>query len=228
MLFLWREALTMYKKAVVELGFTYDRFREDFINSHTFHDAADADSRNDHQVNLGRIGSLLSTRDDLVRRYCDTPLDSEAFLSCMKEFMFENSRTKPRLINLECYLSDRTLQVVTDAANDIPLFKRVVSRSDMDFLFNRCVQTNGEPLVANSNEVLAYFFSRLNYHGLISNKYQTVLGEARLVMRSTGTKALSQTDISSALRNFESSDKPITSRVERWVVLIKSTTFDPS
>ena len=87
----------MYKKAVVELGFTYDRFREDFINSHTFHDAADADSRNDHKVNLGRIGSLLSTRDDLVRRYCDTPLDSEAFLSCMKEFMFENPRTKPRL-----------------------------------------------------------------------------------------------------------------------------------
>ena len=218
----------MFRKAVVEQGFTYDRFREDFINSHTFHDAADADSRNDHKVNLGRIGSLLSTRYDLVRKYCNTSLDPGEFLSCMKEFMLEVPRTKPRLINLECYLSDRTLQVITDAANDIPLFKRVVSMSDMDCLFNRCVPTNGEPLVANSNEVLSYFFSRLNYHGLISNKYQTVLGEARLVMRSTGARALSQTDISSALRNFESSDKPITSRVERWVVLIKSTTFDPS
>ncbi len=218
----------MFRKAVVEQGFKYDRFREDFINSHTFHDAADADSRNDHKVNLGRIGSLLSTRYDLVRKYCNTSLDPGEFLSCMKEFMLEVPRTKPRLINLECYLSDRTLQVITDAANDIPLFKRVVSMSDMDSLFNRCVPTNGEPLVANSNEVLSYFFSRLNYHGLISNKYQTVLGEARLVMRSTGARALSQTDISSALRNFESSDKPITSRVERWVVLIKSTTFGPS
>ena len=218
----------MFRKAVVEQGFKYDRFREDFINSHTFHDAADADSRNDHKVNLGRIGSLLSTRDDLVRKYCNTSLDPGEFLSCMKAFMLEVPRTKPRLINLECYLSDRTLQVITDAANDIPLFKRVVSMSDMDSLFNRCVPTNGEPLVANSNEVLSYFFSRLNYHGLISNKYQTVLGEARLVMRSTGARALSQTDISSALRNFESSDKPITSRVERWVVLIKSTTFGPS
>ena len=218
----------MFRKAVVEQGFKYDRFREDFINSHTFHDAADADSRNDHKVNLGRIGSLLSARDDLVRKYCNTSLDPGEFLSCMKEFMLEVPRTKPRLINLECYLSDRTLQVITDAANDIPLFKRVVSMSDMDCLFNRCVPTKGEPLVANSNEVLSYFFSRLNYHGLISNKYQTVLGEARLVMRSTGARALSQTDISSALRNFESSDKPITSRVERWVVLIKSTTFGPS
>ena len=218
----------MFRKAVVEQGFKYDRFREDFINSHTFHDAADADSRNDHKVNLGRIGSLLSTRDDLVRKYCNTSLDPGEFLSCMKEFMLEVPRTKPRLINLECYLSDRTLQVITDAANDIPLFKRVVSMSDMDCLFNRCVPTNGEPLVANSNEVLSYFFSRLNYHGLISNKYQTVLGEASLVMRSTGARSISQTDISSALRNFESSDKPITSRVERWVVLIKSTTFGPS
>ena len=218
----------MFRKAVVEQGFKYDRFREDFINSHTFHDAADADSRNDHKVNLGRIGSLLSTRDDLVRKYCNTSLDPGEFLSCMKEFMLEVPRTKPRLINLECYLSDRTLQVITDAANDIPLFKRVVSHYDMECLFNRCVPPNGDPLVANSNEVIAYFFSRLNYHGIISNKYQTVLGDSRLVIRSTGTRALSQTDISSALRNFESSDKPITSRVERWVALIKSSTFSPS
>ena len=101
----------MFRKAVVEQGFKYDRIREDFINSHTFHDAADADSRNDHKVNLGRIGSLLSTRDDLVRKYCNTSLDPGEFLSCMKEFMLEVPRTKPRLINLECYLSDRTLQV---------------------------------------------------------------------------------------------------------------------
>src|SRR5690554_6490651 len=103
----------MFKKAVVEHGFTYDRFREDFINSHTFHDAADADSRNDHKVNLGRIGSLLSTRDDLVRKYCNTSMDPEEFLSCMKEFMLDNPRTKPRLLNLECYLSEGTLRVIT-------------------------------------------------------------------------------------------------------------------
>ena len=218
----------MFKKAVVEHGFTYDRFREDFINSHTFHDAADADSRNDHKVNLGRIGSLLSTRDDLVRKYCNTSMDPEEFLSCMKEFMLDNPRTKPRLLNLECYLSEGTLRVITEAANDIPLFKRDVSQIDMNCLFNKCCQTNGEPLIANSNEVLSYFFSRLNYHGIISNKYQTILADNKLVRRSTGTRSLTQTDISSALRHFESSDNPITSRVERWVVLIKSATFSPS
>jgi hypothetical protein len=218
----------MYRKAVVEQGFIYDRFREDFINSHTFHDAADADSRNDHKVNLGRIGSLLSIRDDLVRKYSSTSMGPDEFLTCMREFMLESPRMKPRLINLEGYLSDNALKVVTDAANDIPLFKRDVSQADMDCLFNRCEQSFGDPLVANSNEVLAYFLSRLNYHGIISNKYQTVLGEGRLVIRSSGTCPLSQTDISSALRNFESSDKPIASRVDRWVVLIKSATLGSS
>ena len=46
----------MFKIAVLEYGVSYDRFREDFINSHTYHDDEDADSRNDHLVNLGRIG----------------------------------------------------------------------------------------------------------------------------------------------------------------------------
>ena len=218
----------MFRTAVVEHGFTYDRFREDFINSHTFHDAADADSRNDHKVNLGRIGSLLLIRDDLVRKYYNTSMGMDEFRSCMKEFMLENPRMKPRLLNLECFFSEDTLRVLTEAANDIPLFKRDVSQSDMNCLFNTCTQAFGEPLVANSNEVLSYFFSRLNYHGIISNKYQAILADNKLVMRSTGTRALTQTDISSALRNFESSDNPITSRVERWVVLIKSSTFSPA
>lgn len=215
----------MFRTAVVEYGFTYDRFREDFINSHTFHDSADADSRNDHKVNLGRIGSLLSLREDLVRRYSEMSVNQENFRSCMKEFMLEGPRMKHRLLNLECYLSEETLQAITDAANDIPLFKRDVTVPDMDCLFNKCRRVPGDPLVANSNEVLAYFFSRLNYHGIISNKYQTILGENKLLTRSTGTKPLGQTDISSALRHFECSGNPIISRVDKWVVLIHSTTF---
>ena len=117
----------MYRKAVVEQGFIYDRFREDFINSHTFHDAADADSRNDHKVNLGRIGSLLSIRDDLVRKYSSTSMGPDEFLTCMREFMLESPRMKPRLINLEGYLSDNALKVVENPRARDPL-----SRSRLD------------------------------------------------------------------------------------------------
>ena len=186
----------MYRTAVVENGFSYERFREDFIHSHTFHDSADADSRNDHLVNLGRIGSLLSTRQDLIQKYFNSALSQDEFRSCMKEFMIESPRMRARLLNLECYLSDESLRILTEAANDIPLFKRDVTPSDMDCLFNKCSPATGGPLVANSNEVLSYFFSRLNYKGIISNKYQTILADHGLVVRSTGSRPLTQTDIS--------------------------------
>lgn len=97
----------MYRTAVVENGFSYERFREDFIHSHTFHDSADADSRNDHLVNLGRIGSLLSTRQDLIQKYFNSALSQDEFRSCMKEFMIESPRMRARLLNLECYRAGR-------------------------------------------------------------------------------------------------------------------------
>ena len=223
---LWKEALTLFKTAVVEHGFTYDRFRDDFINSHTFHDAADADSRNDHLVNLGRIGSLLLSRDDLVRKYCDSAMTSDDFLSCMSEYMLERPKTRSRLLNLECELSERALSVLTEAANDIPLFKRKVTVDDMRLLFNRSLSPTAAPLVANNNRVLAYFLSRLNYSAIISNKYQYVIANNRLILGSTGAGYLSQTNLSSSLVLFEESDNPVRSKIDRWVILIKQATFD--
>ena len=65
---LWQEALSMYKTAVNEYGMSYERFREDFINSRTFLCEQDRDIMNDHQVNLGRIASFLSVRKDQGKR----------------------------------------------------------------------------------------------------------------------------------------------------------------
>ena len=217
----------MYRTAVVENGFSYERFREDFINSHTFHDSADADSRNDHLVNLGRIGSLLLTRKDLVRKYSDLDLTDEQFLSCMREFMLEAMRKKSRALNFECELSTSSLKTIMQAANDIPLFKSDVSLSDMRRLFNKSGQNYKDPLIANNNEVLAYFFSMLNFHGIICNKYQSVIANNHLVLSSSGRRYLTQPDISSALRNITSTDNPIMRKIDKWVVLIKSTTFNP-
>ena len=84
-----------------------------------------------------------------------------------------------------------------------------------------------DPLIANNNEVLAYFFSMLNFHGIICNKYQSVIANNHLVLSSSGRRYLTQPDISSALRNITSTDNPIMRKIDKWVVLIKSTTFNP-
>ena len=216
----------MFQVAVVSYGITYERFRDDFINAHTFHDDTEADSRNDHQVNLGRISSLLMTREDLVRKYGAKTPDRGSFITCMEEFMLEKGfHMKTRRVNFECHLNASALRVLTDAVNAIPVFKRSVSISEVASLFNDCVAPDGGPLIANSNEVLAYFFSQLHFQSIISDRYQNVLASNRLVLSSTGRKYLSQSDIAVALHHIENTDSPVKSLVRRWVVLIKKETF---
>ena len=216
----------MYQVAVVSCGITYERFRDDFINSHTFHDDIGADSRNDHQVNLGRISSLLKTREDLVRKYGVKSPDMGSFISCMEEFMLEKDfHMKTRHVNFECHLNANALKVLTEAINAIPVFKRSVSIHEVASLFNDCVSPPGDPLIANSNEVLAYFFSQLNFLSVISDRYQNVLASNHLVLSSTGRKYLTNSDLAVALHHIEGTDSPVKSLVRRWIVLVKKETF---
>ena len=218
--------MSMFQVAVVNYGITYERFRDDFINAHTFHDDTEADCRNDHQVNLGRISSLLTAREDLVRKYGAKAPDRISFISCMEEFMLEKDfHMKTRHINFECHLNANALKVLTEAVNAIPVFKRSVSIPEVASLFNDCVSPDGGPLIANSNEVLAYFFSQLNFQSVISDRYQHILASNHLVLSSTGRKYLTQSDLAVALHHIEGTDSPVKSLVRRWVVLVKKETL---
>ena len=213
----------MFRKTVLECGVSYDRFREDFINSHTFHAVRNPVIKNDHQVNLGRIAALLMNREDLVRKYYSGVSDHETFLSCMRELMLEGGgRPKARSLNFECFFSDKVLTLLAQAANDIPLFRRPVSSKDMGRLFNECSANDGDPLVANKNTVLAYFFSQMNSYGLITASYQLVIATNRLIMGSRGREYLNQHDLSVALVRYGMKDRPAKMRIDRWVDLIRT------
>ena len=188
----------MFRKTVLECGVSYDRFREDFINSHTFHAVRNPAIRNDHQVNLGRVAALLMYREDLVRKYYSGESDHETFLSCMRELMLEGGgRPKARSLNFECFFSDKVLTLLTQAANDIPLFRRPVSSKDMGRLFNECSANDEDPLIANKNTV-------------------------RLIMGSRGREYLNQHDLSVALVRYGMKDRPAKMRIDRWVDLIRT------
>lgn len=212
----------MFRKAVLECGVSYDCFRDDFINSHTFHTVKNPATRNDHLVNLGRIKALLINREDLVRKYYSGDADRETFLSCMRELMLDGGKSKARILNFECFFSDKVLSLLAQAANDIPLFKRPVSPHDMAQLFNECSANDEDHLVANRNTVVAYFFSQLNSFGLISANYQMVIATNRLIMGSTGRNYMTQRDLSVALIRYGSKDRPAKTRIDRWVDLIRT------
>ena len=220
--------MAMFREAVVINGMTYDRFRDDFINSHTFHDEADAACKNDHQVNLGRIGSLLSLREDLVRKYSVTDLNEESFLGCMREFMLKRSAGGARSLNFGCYLNPRTVGVLTCAVNDIPLFKRSLSEDETERFFNSCTPPSGSPLTAINNGVFAFFFSRLCFHGVISSTYQAVIAHNRLVMGSSGKRFMTQADMAVALSHFQSSDAPVVKKIKRWALLVSKSMLTDS
>ncbi|MBR5175120.1 MAG: hypothetical protein IKW89_04220 [Bacteroidales bacterium] len=213
----------MFKKAVLENGVSYDRFRDDFINSHTFHTVKNPAIRNDHQVNLGRIAALLMSREDLVRKYYSGESDRETFLSCMRELMLDGGgRVKAKSLNFECFFSDKVLVLLAQAANDIPLFRRPVTSQDMGRLFNECSANDDDPLIANKNTVLAYFFSQMNSYGLITANYQLVIATNRLIMGSRGREFLNQHDLSVALVRYGMKDRPAKMRIDRWVDLIRT------
>ena len=216
----------MFRVAVIEYGIAYDRFRDDFINSHRFHDDDDTDSRNDHRVNLGRIEALLMYREDLVREYDSRGTDRGSFLACMEEFMMEKDfQVKTRFTNFECHLNSRALKVLTEAVNDIPVFKRNLTVQEVAAFFNECRNISEEPLIANRNEVFVYFLSMLHFHSVISDRYQSVISDRHLVLSSSGRKYLTRKDLSTALAHFESFDSPIKARIDRWVVLIRKETL---
>lgn len=63
------EAYDLYQVEVVNQGKLYQRYADDFVYSHEFHDAIDAWSKNEHQKNFHILDSLLTKRRDLVEQF---------------------------------------------------------------------------------------------------------------------------------------------------------------
>ena len=218
---LWKESMSMYRTAVVNSGFDYRSFREDFINSRTFHDSTDACSKNDHLVNLGRIRNLLNY-EQVVRRFSSRPLTMENFTECMSLVLLRNvPQTSSFPIDFQCSFSRDVIREITMAANSIPLFTGAVSEDDMDALFNRCQAVANPHLRASVNQHVAYFFSQMDVYGLICRNYQQVIEKNRLIYSSASDAPLSAHNIAQSLDRINGSVNPMKGKIEDLVKRIK-------
>ena len=223
---LWKEALCMYQKAVVENRVCYQSFAEDFVHSRLFHDATDADSRNDHLVNLCRIKTLLGY-ESLVRRYSAQSQSKRDFINCMQELMSGPDRfPAERTPDFQCHFHENTVELITRAANAIPLFKEQVTTEDIRHLFNDCIPAAVPTLRAAVNQHVAYFFSMLDSYGLICRNYQKVIETNRLIGSSKLGSPLSAHGIAHALEQINAADNPVKSKIENWVKQIKLSTIE--
>ncbi len=217
---IWSELMTMYKTAVIEHHVQYQRFAEDFINSRKFHDSYEAWEKNQHQVILGRITTLLKY-ESMVRQFAVKTLDRDNFEACMNNLMLKAQISSSGKLNYQCHFSPSVISVITREVNAIPLFKHEVSETDMELLFNECSPVSTPKFIAHNNQVLAYFFYQMDMNGLIGRNYQMVTGATRLIGSSRHGSPLSAHHIARALEDINDKVHPIKNKIIEAVKRIR-------
>ena len=201
------EAYDLYQVEVVNQGKLYQRYADDFVYGHEFHDAIDAWSKNEHQKNYRIVDSLLSNRRDLIETYFNKDTVNDADLMEMIHLFnttlpSSNSfvpRTKIREtsdFNLCSCLDNDDLIILARCCNDAQIFNEVINASDLLSLLD------GEmtmPLHSRNNRLVAFFFDQLSLYNLIIRNWQNVLAHQRCIVSSTGKNTLTQKSLSSAL-----------------------------
>lgn len=218
---LWKESMSMYRTSRVDNGFNYVSFTEDFINSKLYHDSADAASRNDHAVNLGRIRRLLQY-EQLVKRYSSRELNEDNFIRCMVEVMTGTQSTSQNAhLDFQCHFNSNAVKELTLAINAIPLFSTQITEEIAESIFNRCEPQATPKLKAHVNQHVAYFFSMLDTYGLICHNYQNVIAKNHLICSSASDSPLTAHNLAQSLDRINCSVDPIKNKIEGLVKRIK-------
>ena len=190
MLELLNEAYDLYQVEVVNQGKLYQRYADDFVYSHEFHDAIDAWSKNEHQKNYRILDSLLTNRRDLVENYFNKSKISETELREMltlfnttlpssNTFVARKKVRETSDLNLCSCLDNDDLGILARCCNEAQIFSEVINASDLLSLLEGKMTM---PLHSRNNRLVAFFFDR-----------------QRCIVSSTGKDTLTQKSLSSAL-----------------------------
>ena len=160
------EAYDLYQVEVVNQGKIYQRYADDFVYSHEFHDSIDAWSKNEHQKNFHILDSLLTKRRDLVEQFFSKDNVSEAELMEMLHLFnttLPSSRnyvapTKVREAtdyNLCACLEHSDLALLARCCNEARVFSEIIDADDLHSLLDGKMTM---PLHSRNNRLVAFFF----------------------------------------------------------------------
>ncbi len=209
-------------------GKLYQRYADDFVNSHEFHDAIDAWSRNEHQKNYYILKSLLYERRDLVESFFskDAAGDGELIellhlfnttTPTSKTFVAPGKRERHPDVSFHCCIFYDDFEVLATACNKAGVFSEVVTVDDLYSLLNGKIPT---PLHSRNNRLVAYLFNQLATSELICRNWQIVLATKKGVVSSSGKRTLLQSDLSEAV--YANSDYVPTSQMRIMDAAIRS------
>lgn len=214
----YKTAHELYQTEVIRGKKLYNRYVNDFLNSHTYTDCVDAAGKNEHNKNFHIMKELLTIRKDLVQKYfareklCDSDYSiiHHEFNTTQLSSNSEVSNTScpvpqvfPSKLNFQCCFSSKQIKLITHCANEAHLFSSVVSEAEVKALFTCCLKL---PLKSACNRRVAFFFDALSEQKLISVRWQHVIDKNGLILSSAKNVLLNSSKLSTALNEAKQND----------------------
>ena len=217
---LCRECITLYQEEVIKRGRDYYRFANSFLLSHQFHDATDAHSKNEHNMNLGTMRDLLLDNRPIVENHFrdgftsneqlalifneldrgENVASAHPFVSCSEP------ACQVRATDFEAAMSDELLEKITECINSCHLFTTELTKETVRHLFD-C--TLSSPVTCKNNRLVSLFFDGLRKTSVISRSWQKVIEKHKMFVKSDGVTYVSAHDLSVAL--YQINNKQATS-----------------
>ena len=167
---LYKTAHELYQSEVVGEHKLYNRYVNDFLNSHTYTDRVDAAGKNEHKKNFHIMKELLTIRKDLVLEYfVKEKLCKSEYLIMHQEFNTTQQSTNSEVfiasdslpvafsskLNFQCSFNSTQIRLITYSVNETHLFSPNVSETEMKAFFTCCIEY---PLKSVCNRRVAVFF----------------------------------------------------------------------
>ena len=166
----YKTAHELYQSEVVGDHKLYNRYVNDFLNSHKHTDCVDTAGMNEHNKNFHIMEELLTIRKDLVQKYFAKEKLCDSDYSIMhQEFnttqqssnsqVFIASESLPvafsSKLNFQCSFNSTQIRLITYSVNETHLFSPNVSETEMKAFFTCCLEY---PLKSVCNRRVAFFF----------------------------------------------------------------------
>lgn len=225
----YKTAHELYQSEVVREHKLYNRYVNDFLNSHAYTDRVDMAGMNEHKKNFHIMEELLIIRKDLVRKYftkenlCDSDYSimhqefnttqqspySEAFI--IPDSLPDAFCSK---LNFQCCFNSTQIRLIAYSINEIHIFSPSVSETEMKAFFACCLE---HPLKSACNRRVAFFFDALCKHKLISPRWQHIIEKNGLILSSAKNVLLNSNKLSTALNEAKQNDGCVYRTIELHV-----------
>lgn len=202
------EARELYLQDVLTDSKRYDRYVDDFVNSHRYIDCDHAVCRNCHEMNICIAKGLLTEYAHLIPSLF-TATDFP-FETCMElKRMYDTSESLPTTdrqhagepiydppLSFGCHFSREQMAGIVSCANTYHLFSVSVRIEDMEALF-ACKE--GFRIRVNNLRHVVVLFDALLENSYIQSRWQSVLDKGGFLLSKDGERTVSASSLSSAL-----------------------------